>query len=1141
MKPSAPNIQSAPRFGWRLGAVVGAIFVISLILVPKSAAAFEQLDSFGEGSEGNLGSATAPLAVNISGAGGVPAGTVFAGRFTYNAKGQFRSELGAAYLPFSSSAAVDQATGNLYGPVVSAKSCACLEPNEVNIKVFSSDGAHLVASFGEQAEFGDSIESSPEKFHSLFSGAVAVNPNGDVYVADVSGSGGVDGPGSFGSRVMIFEPENGNFEHYVYTGRGNDIVKSKNGSGYFVRHIALDDAGDLYGAAANGEDIYEFALSSPSVAKCEFHFAKGGIEAITVNPVTGELFFYTKKDGTIRRLSACNSEGRFTEIETITVMPQPVVNTGQIQSLGFDPGLSYEEGRPAGILYAIDNRGSVTGGRIFAPAKVSVPPTVGAESVSAVTATTATLGARVDPRGSPTRYAFQYLTEAEYEANEPGVRFAGAREAPLGGAALQEASNVSIAVSGLASDTEYRYRAVATSHCEPGNEAVCERVGPDARFRTFPAEAAALPDHRVYELVSPVEKRGGEPFPLNPETGSCGGECKPGSFGQSFPRQSSVDGEAVVYEGQPFSESEGANVFNEYLSRRTPSGWQTTVLAPSLMGAELQGYRTFDRSLTQGVLYQELPPSLAPAAPSNYANLYVQPTAAPSVLTALISLRPPNRPPIGGEHFKLAFAGASDDFSSFIFAANDALTGETTYAPAAVDGGPEKKNLYQSTASGLQLVNVLPGNTATAPGAYFGAKWINNSGAVDSISDLSHAISEDGERVFWSDGSGQVYVRVNGEYTIEIPDHAKFLTASADGSEVLLRDGHLYDVNTGATTDLTEGQGGFQGIVGQSEDLSSIYFVDTASLAGEAQLGEDNLYAWKGGALSFVATLLPADNSSQPIGGDWNAAPSQRTAEASPDGRWLAFLSKAPLTGYDNEGEEEVFLYDSASGRLFCASCNPSGAPPLGRSTLPVVPNPPTSEDPIAQPRFLLEAGRLYFDSRDSLSPADTNNGVEDTYQYEPRGEGSCEREGGCVNLISAGREPVDSNFLAVDETGRNVFFTTRDRLTPKDHDDLIDVYDARVEGGIAAESETARSECKGETCQASPGPPAGPAPASATLKSSGNVKAGGKCPKGKAKYRGKCVSKHKGSYPKRKHRRHKTLHSSHDHGRANGDRRTSP
>ena len=104
-------------------------------------------------------------------------------------------------------------------------------------------------------------------------------------------------------------------------------------------------------------------------------------------------------------------------------------------------------------------------------------------------------------------------------------------------------------------------------------------------------------------------------------------------------------------------------------------------------------------------------------------------------------------------------------------------------------------------------------------------------------------------------------------------------------------------------------------------------------------------------------------------------------------------MSQSPLTGYDNEGAGgecagtkvvkcfEVFEYDSSTGHLTCASCNPANTLPLGRSEL-VVLKPRSGFLP--QPRYLFENGRLFFNSRDSLSQYDANKGVQDVYEYEP-------------------------------------------------------------------------------------------------------------------------------------------------------------
>jgi hypothetical protein len=760
-----------------------------------------------------------------------------------------------------------------------------------------------------------------------------------------------------------------------------------------------------------------------------------------------------------------------------------------------------------------------------------------------VTSSTAELGAEINPKGSETSYAFQYISEAAYEENEPADRFAGATEAPPGGALLgagQEALSAAAALSGLAPDTTYHYRAIASSHCSTSNpEKVCEDSGEDQVFHTFPIEAAGLPDNRAYELVSPVQKNGGQVYPADPRTSSCGLlECKPGAAYQRFPMQSSPDGEAVVYEGSPFSATEGAVIENQYVSRRDPqSGWHTAdlslPLANSKGGSGRLGYKAFDAELSRG-LFVQISPSLSPEAPSDFANIYLQPTGTPTDLSSVLLSEPPNRVAGGGANsFHLTYAGASADFSRFFFEANDALSEETPFAPEALDGGENKENLYEWSAGQLRLVNVMPGNAATIPGASFGSGTLLKAGNPNSPSSVfSHAISDDGSRVFWSDQAGQAYVREDGETTKAIPDPGKFLSASADGSRVLLSDGCLYDLAAEACEDLTQGEGGFLGLVGQSDDLSHLYFVDTAVLdegennqGAKAQAGKPNLYAWEGGSSTFVATLLPNDNS-QERAADWRASPVLRTAEASPDGRWVTFLSRAQLTGYDNTGDceqglapcLEVFLYDSATGTLTCASCNPSNTRPLGPSTLRLI---LFSDGALPQPRYLSDQGRLFFDSGDSLTLSDTNDGVEDVYEYEPNGIGSCKREAGCVSLISAGREGVDSNFLSMDETGKNVFFTTRDQLVLKDKDDLIDLYVAREGGGIPAESEVARGECQGEACQGVFLAPNDPTPGSSTFEGAGNVdeKKAAKKHKKKSAKKKKHAKKHKKS-SKRAHQR---------------------
>jgi hypothetical protein len=1010
--------------------------------------------------------------------------------------------------------AIDQQTGYVY--VLNSAEANNPEYKREHdlVEVFSADGSELIAHFGDAGVQGETIEAGPEKLHG-FSG-IAVDESGKVYIGD---------SGSSQERAMCFRPETaGNYHHYVYCGRSQDV--ELNG---YVAQLALDDAGHLY--RGDSETIGEYSLAEPSTLLCTYN-TNGQAQGMTVNPETGEVFYFLRSKKSVYRLAPCDpGKGKFEEAQA-PVKTSPATN--EIVAMAINPNLAWSPSRPHSVLYAVDRASHEIGGvthsglgYVFAPAEVH-PPAVLAEFLSDIRTTSSVLHAEVDPRGFGTHYVFQYLSEAQYEANSPGERFAGAMEAPAGGGEIGSGSvgKVATAITGLTPDTAYRFRVIATSQCNGETGAPCVSEGEASAFATYPLFPPGLPDHRVYEMVSPAQKHGGEVLPAEPNVSSCPSrsgivECKPKSFGNTFPMQSSPDGEALVYEGQPFNPFEGAVEYDSYVSRRTSSGWQTTALIPAQPPSGVKQF-AFDAGLDQGLLRL------------SDSNLALQPTSQPGTLTPLLSEGPPNRTTTGPNAFTVNYGGHSADFSRVFFAANDTLTEATPFAPEPPDPGASKNDLYEWHEGQLSVVNVAPGNNTVLTGASYA-----------STSPDTNAVSEDGSRAYFKDEAGNLYVRESGEATRLINDPGHFLSATPDGSEVLLSDGCLYSIESESCTDLTEGQGGFKGILGQSKDLSRIYFADGKALTAGAEAGtctqapggsqqaqEEqegkvptglgcNLYLYEAGVpVRFIATLPAWEGVNSAGLNDWIANPAERTAEASPQGRFLAFASTVRLTGYDNVGlcgqrEEktvdipcnEAFLYDSASGRLTCASCNPTGEAPLGNTTLRRISGTP---EQLPQPRYLTDEGRLYFDSQDSLVARDTNEGVEDVYEYEPRGmgaQGTCEREAGCTRLISAGTEPVDSNLIAVDETGKNVFFDTRDKLALKDKDELLDVYDAREGGGIAAESEIARAECQGENCQTPVSPPNDPTPSSSTFEGAGNVK---EAPAAKKHAKKKHAKKHK-------------------------------
>jgi sugar lactone lactonase YvrE len=976
-------------------------------------------------------------------------------------------------------------------------------PNDGNIYVPQFAGPDVVDIFAEDGTFLGQLTASSEGEFGEPCG-VAVDPDGSLYVGDFSG------------KIHKYEPAanppvNGdNVANFAFSGNCTMAAGASATDGFiFPAHF--------------GGSLAKLESSAPGAQK--YVVDPGPTTTVTVDPATGTVF------------SAIGSEVKefdaSSETEATSLTPIP----GEAKVMG----IAVDEAS-GNVYVAREGNPNI---EVYGPA-VNLPKAT-TEEASVINGVVTLHGVVDAAEGPPATCEFQYVEFAKFKAT--GFKEATAVECspagPFPGSAGPTA--VSAVITNLP-EAAFRFRLVAEN--EEGS-----KEGETLLFDTF-EQIPGLPDGRAYEMVSPSQKAG-EVIPPEPEN-QLGGTCTfclPGLSDQIMPMQSTADGDSVLYMGQPFAGGIASGP-NEYIAPRTSSGWGIEFLSsPTTTGV----YEGFSADLSRAVLSQANP-ALSPQAPSwegsAFPNLYRRESGA---LQPLITEEPPNRSPAD---FRLRFGGANAGtalvapFEHVVFAADDALTEETGVAPEAPEVPASEDctiqgvncNLFEWVEGELRLVNVLPNETA-APNAVIGSGRML---AQLLIPDVSHAISDDGSRIFWSsEQTGHVYVRIDGERTLEIPgpglcekaiaeeERVCFLTASPDGSTVLLSDGQVYELNGAetayeATIDLTEGQEEFRGILGAAEDLSRVYFVDSVILpeaAGqknangeEAETGELNLYAWDQGELSFIGILLPGDND---FGvdfrnGAWKPSPSNRTAQVTPDGRFLAFMSLASLTGYDNTrlggGNcrssqtlfcREVFVYNSDSEDLSCASCNPSGQQPIGDSNLSLL-KPLRNAPPFRQPGNLSAEGngRLFFESQDTLSPRDINGNIQDVYEWEPEGVGDCERAGGCVYLISSGNSPVDSMFVDSSDDGDDAFFITRQQLLPRDKNEQLDLYDARVGGGF---EEPASGPCSPEAC---PGPlaspPAQPIPGSAGFTGPGNPpKPKPKhCKKGFVKKHSKCVRK---------------------------------
>jgi hypothetical protein len=734
----------------------------------------------------------------------------------------------------------------------------------------------------------------------------------------------------------------------------------------------------------------------------------------------------------------------------------------------------------------VENASSPAGGTVGVDHTFMTPAVLGGgESFSGVEAETATVSAQVDAGGVPTTYYFEYGSTAAYGSRTAGQVLYG-----------NEPASAIAELAGLAPGSEYHFRVVTES------ENGIREAGADATFRTLPASIQGLPDGRVFEMVSPVENQDADvyaPFAFRSahfyfETSSYGVPTR-------LPFQAAADGRAVAYVAEPTSpdgngeRSPGRG--DDYLATRSADGgWTQVNLQPAgYHEVEVDDYQAFSSDLSTGILAirsNEYLPSLTPEAPGEGDSVLYARSAGEGVYRPLFTTRPPDEAGTGFGTFNglvvgvTRSAGASTDFSNLLFEANDALS------PEAVDGGAEENNLYVSSEGRLSAVNILPGGTSSVPNAVFGAPAL---AVGKSAPDFSHVISADGSRIFWTDlnagpDEDHLFVREDGTSTVAVSEGAaRFWTASADGRYVLYSEGERllrFDVDT-QTREVLAGTGAeVQGVLGASEDGDYVYFAADGVLATGAQPGQPNLYVlhndgggWEGARL--IATLESEDGTGLNMAGftlepsgDWIPGLGRRTAEVTSGGQGLVFMSRASLPvvgfphGYESQGLGEVYVYQAGEGgRLFCASCNPSGEPPQANYETEGDENIaaflPTGLNPRYQPRWVSEnGGRVFFDSAEPLVPQDTN-GQQDAYEWEQNGEGSCTRPDGCVFLLSGGTGDSASYFIDASTNGDDAFVVTRNHLVPQDQNEDYDLYDARV-GGVNLLSTAAG--CMGAGCQ---------------------------------------------------------------------------
>jgi hypothetical protein len=721
-----------------------------------------------------------------------------------------------------------------------------------------------------------------------------------------------------------------------------------------------------------------------------------------------------------------------------------------------------------------------------------------------------------------------------------------------------------------------------------------------ARAETCPNEAlragpsANLPNCRAYEQISPTDTGGQSVIKTGfPSRATAdGGALEYPSYGRYANSPGGAFPNVYVARRQP-----GGWQVTNVSPPSTPD--------PTPPGGPVTSY-DFSADLLRQVL--KIPAQvLAPGAFAEGWNLFARDTSGSYSLVNNVPppFRLPSECPLAffeGACFQLVdmytFAGASADFDHVLYEARASL----------LEGFDELfQSDFANGAWQVTPVGILPNGESAPEGSTAGSGLVVNSAgtaAPDGYNRVANAISADGSRVIFQAasnegepneagqlGSTQVYDRLGGNQTIELsapadgatPPHpgaasALFWAASTDGDRVFftssaelttesntgpLHEGtdlYEYDFNrTGQPlVDLTADaadEAGAQvlGVLDASEDGSYVYFVARAQLPGTAGVGgEPNLYvSHEGGPPKFIATLNEADAE------DWTQKAAMRESYVTPSGQYVAFTSINSLptlsfpVGYRNHNpitgttEREVYEYSVPDQELICASCNRSGAAPVGPGLLGGVRRPPfltnpgndvSQSGPFHQVRAVSDDGsRVFFTSQDPLvEEAEPSDMAARVYQWERGGQGDCGAQGGCISVISGANPSRDAIFLDASENGSDVFLATTDQLTTADKGGAFAVYDARVDGGFPPQEVARECMSEAECRQASASSPASPGAATPGFQGPGNVKPKPAlhCGHGKVKRHGKCVRR-----PKH-HKKRATGHKGHRPNQQEGGQR---
>jgi hypothetical protein len=1091
----------------------------------------------------------------------------------YSASGTYESEFNGSETPAGSfkepeGVAVDNSCVLLK---LSEPKCKTEDPSNGDVYVVDA-GHEVVDKYTAAGEYVGQITAG-EEGRFLGVEGVAVDPKGGVYVYDRDES-------IHGRSISVYT----NADPNVLT-KGIELPGV---AGNFAPGLAVDDADEFY---------LRSELSPPTEGRISKLSASGAVQIREVDKEESSAVAVDLSNDNVlvdNLTSVAVFESSGTEVKELERLGKEngAGYLGEGAGVGVDSSAS-----TIYVADAAAGRDDVVVFGPKSPTTPKVESEGFASVTSEGTSLEAKINPRSEPGEAATEYHFEYARCATLDPNS--CSDGGYKELPGSAGRISpsyEGQQVSASLEGLSPHTTYRLRAVARNsrnapeEYEPGEELTFTTEGAGGEL--------VLPDNRGWELVSPPDKQGSRIEPIT-EAGVVQAAASGDGITYLANAPTELEPQGYSNETQILSSrsATGWSSRDIAISHSSATGLASgpgpefKFFNPELTLSAVQPFGEFVPQLSKvasestAYLHDLTTPagSCTPAS-SCYVPLVTRAndTADPFQPFGEEELC---KPKVGGGSKVFCgpeFVGASVDLSHVVLRSTAELT-------PGVGAAGQIGQLYEWSGGALAPVSVLPGG-GPAAGATLGLDDKAARGAISS--DGSRIAWEAEGDLYLRDmtlGAAGETVQLDKAETCAgcTSGGGQFQFANEAGTRVFFTDVNALTSDSGADpkasplpiadlyecqivveggkltcklTDLTpkhvtpehgeEGAGVLGEVLGASANGSYIYFVaegvlsETPNDRGQGATAEKpNLYVDRDGSTEFIATLSSGDER------DWgdergvslNTGVFSQPTRDSPNGRYLELMSQGSPTGYDNRDVKtgkpvaEVYLFDAATAKLQCASCDPTGDRPIGveyeklepgsgglvggpRGIWPhaalVAANVPgwtaISEGVVEsryQPHYLNNEGRLFFNTADALVPQDSN-GTEDVYEYEPAGikgpEGNelCTeasetfsgRSDGCVNLISSGKSTQESAFLDASESGNDVFFLTKAQLSPIDTDSSDDVYDAHVctnASPCIAYPTVESPPCTTEaSCKASPSPQPSVfgAPPSATFQGPGNL-----------------------------------------------------